>query len=119
MDFLRVSLIAAILGGFAAAGGLAVEKWNVDHHGAEYSSCQFYWLTLGALPGMMITEACFGWDLQLGEIMLHRNAVIGWNALTYAVLGASASALFRVIALHLTTPNSAQSELPKKAEHRM
>jgi hypothetical protein len=94
----RASLIAALLGGLAAIGGLAIEEWNIDHHGAEYSSYHFDWLALGAMPGMMITEARFGADFQLGEIMQHRSAVIGWNALAYAGLVAAAYALFRQIA---------------------
>lgn len=114
-NLLRAFLIAALLGGLAAVGGLAIEGWNVDHHGAEYSSYQLDWLTLGALPGMMITEARFGSDFQLGEIELHRSAVIGWNALTYAGLGAVAHALLRLIARPTPTVNPAKTELPNKA----
>lgn len=113
----RASLIAALLGWLAAIGGLAIEEWNIDHHGAEYSSYQFDWLALGAMPGMMIAEARFGADFQLGEIMQHRSAVIGWNALAYAGLGAAAYALFRQIARPVMTVNSARTKSPNKTLH--
>ncbi|MEK6248193.1 MAG: hypothetical protein N2C12_08435 [Planctomycetales bacterium] len=116
-SLLRVSFIAALLGGLAATGGLAIEEWNVDHHGAEYSSYQFHWLTLGALPGMLITADRHGSDFQLGEIMQHRRAVIGWNSVVYAVLSASAFALFRIVARKVNTQEATITKLPNKSRH--
>jgi hypothetical protein len=116
-SLLRTSLIAALFGGLAAVVGLAIEGRNINYHGAEYSSYQFDWLTLGALPGMMITEARFGLDFQLGEIMQYRSDVIGWNALIYAILGTVLYGFFRLIRRPTTTVNPAKTNLPNKAQH--
>ena len=81
------SCSGAILGAVAAVGGLAINEWNVLNHGASYRSYRFDAFTFLALPGMLIAENRFGADFQLGEILLHKPAVIGWNALVYALLG--------------------------------
>jgi hypothetical protein len=91
---LRASCIGAVLGVVAAIAGLAVEGWNVDHHGAEYSSYRFHYIGLGAFPGVIIAENRFGADFRLGEVMQHKTTVIGWNAFAYSLLSAGVFALF-------------------------
>ena len=92
--YLKASCIGALVGIVAAIAGLAAEGWNVNHHGAEYSSYRFHYVALGALPGMIIAENRFGADFRLGEVMHHKAAVVGWNALVYASLSAGVFALF-------------------------
>lgn len=92
---LKAAAVGAMVGVVAAVGGLAIERWNVEHFGASYRSYRFHELALGALPGMLIAEARFGSDFQLGEVLSHRPAVIAWNALVYASLGIAAHLLFR------------------------
>ena len=92
---LRAAFIGSVVGVVAAIAGLAVEGWNVDRHGAGYSSYRFHCIAVGALPGMTIAEKRFGADFRLGEVMEHKAAVIGWNGLVYALLSAGVFAIFR------------------------
>jgi tetrahydromethanopterin S-methyltransferase subunit E len=81
-----IAVVGTVFGALSAVAGLAIEDWNLTHHGASYPSYRFELLALPALPGMMIAESQFGGDFQLGEIQSHRAPVIGWNALAYATI---------------------------------
>lgn len=91
----KVLIAGAMFGVLAAVVGLAIETRNVDLHGAESSSYEAEWLTVGALPGKLIVEGRHGGDFRLGEIRWHQRAVIGWNALAYGTLAAAAFRLVR------------------------
>ena len=86
--------MGALVGIVTAIAGLKIEEWNVAQYGAEYSSYQFEFLAVGALPGMLIAENRSGGDFQLGETSNHTSAVKGWNAVVFSLLGAGATCIF-------------------------
>lgn len=118
MAFLRVVVVATLLGLLAAVVGLAIENRNVEQHGVEYSSYQFDWLVLGALPGIFVTEARQGVDFQVGEHMLHQPAVIGWNSLVYGAVAAGTFFLIRFALGATNAKGSPEENSPNKSRHR-
>jgi hypothetical protein len=94
VTLLKASCIGALAGIVTAIAGLKIIEWNVARYGAEYSSYQFEFLAVGALPGMLIAENRWGSDFQLGEVLHHTSAVMRWNAVVFSLLGAGVTCIF-------------------------
>jgi len=94
VTLLKASCIGALAGIVTAIAGLKIIEWNVARYGAEYSSYQFEFLAVGALPGMLIAENRWGSDFQLGEVLHHTSAVMRWNAFFYSMLSAGVTFVF-------------------------
>jgi hypothetical protein len=58
---------------------------------------------------MIIAEKRFGADFRLGEVMHHKAAVVGWNALVYTLLSIGVFAIFSI-----SVAKSRPSTLTKK-----
>jgi hypothetical protein len=74
------------------------ESYNVERYGASYGRYEHEWVSVFALPGVLVDIRLYERDYRLGEQwLLGLHSVALYNALAYLMLTVTVAALLRIV----------------------
>ena len=81
-------IVCALIGALLGYAGAFMEYTNERDHGAEYSSWEFEWLGVVALPGKLLASLIRSYDYRLTEAwIIDKHRIASLNAIVFLPLG--------------------------------